>query len=53
MVKGPVYVTFPAEYVRYPEKVVVDTHAGMPPEAARTWPPVPMANFASELVLSE
>lgn len=34
-------VTFPAEYVRPPEKVVVATHVGVPPDIERICPPVP------------
>ena len=34
----------PAEYVRYPEKVVVATHAGAPDDMASTCPPVPAAS---------
>jgi hypothetical protein len=37
----PVLVTFPAEYARPPEKVVVATHCGTPLFQERTWPPVP------------
>ena len=39
--RTPVFVTFPPEYERPEEKVVVEVHAGIPFRRARTYPPVP------------
>ncbi len=39
--RTPVFVTFPPEYARPEEKVVVATHDGTPLAQESIWPPVP------------
>ncbi len=41
----PVFVTFPFEYERPPENVVVATHVGTPLTEASMRPPVPIPSF--------
>src|SRR3989338_8223549 len=48
--RTPVFVTLPPEDERPEEKVVVATHAGMPPDHARTCPPVPCVVVERALV---
>ena len=43
----PVFVTFPFEYERPPENVVVATQVGTPLTEASTRPPAPIPSFES------